>query len=93
MLQRGTNISTSEIITKWSVFPGLVTYVSSHHTSIRAEEPERTPRERATAQKQQQRATVSSQESKETEKDGPELDAHCSISGAGEQFLDYAELN
>ena len=26
MLQRGTNISNSEIITKWSVFPGKVTY-------------------------------------------------------------------
>ena len=27
VLQRGTNISKSEIITKWSVFPGTVTYI------------------------------------------------------------------
>ena len=26
-LHRGTNISKSEIITKWSVFPGMVTYI------------------------------------------------------------------
>ena len=26
-LQRGTNISKSEIITRWSVFPGTVTYI------------------------------------------------------------------